>query len=265
MTIEKPEHLFSRVSPDILPHLMFCVNETVAEDTREAFERDFPPEVLQWWSAVELSLADGIMCLHELRHAKTGELLSARLMVYYDARNKQERPFVLAAWSVTPQGNPAANQSIAGKGKGYGSLLLKLSVEMIRKNHPEVFAFVSEHQYNMYKDQPDKVAALAKWHKRNGFARVEDFHYEVPPFMPYEHAPDKYIPVYERGLPSPGELLILPLNQSQSITGERLISIVERLYNFGYDVKYTDPYMTQRIDTIDRRKSYTLENVTPLL
>jgi hypothetical protein len=264
MTIEKPDHLFSRVSPDVLPHLMFCVNETVAEDVRQSFEFDFPPEVLQYWSAVEISLAEGIMCLHELRHGQTGELLSARLMVYYDVRNKKERPFVLAAWSVTPEAEPGAKQTIRGKGKGYGSLLLKLSIDMIRKNHPEVFAFVTEHQYNMYKNQPDKVAALANWHKRNGFARVEGFQYEVPPFQPYEHAPDKYLPVYERGLPSPGELLIMPFDGAQSITGERLISIVERLYNFGYDVKYTDPYMSQRIGTIDKQKSYPLEKVTPL-
>ncbi|HEY9775726.1 MAG TPA: hypothetical protein V6C81_18320 [Planktothrix sp.] len=254
------ENPISRIESSLTDQLVVEARAELPDDTRLAFEENIPPEELQYWSLVEESLAEGNMVLHELRDKGSHELLSARLMVYYDARHDNEPAFILAAWSVTPDAPPHGQDSLRGKGKGFGSYLLHRSVAYILENHPEVFAIVSERESAISTNQTVQRAQRARWHQVNGFCSVQDFPYEIPAFTPYECS-EKYMAVYERpSVPVPGELLILRMDGQKILPGSILISIVERIYHWGYDIKYTDPYMSQRMSLIEPARTYLLKD-----
>lgn len=250
-----------RLSEVELEDVQVSLPVVVQPDTKLAFEQNFPAEQLQPWAVVAESLKHGWMMLHELRSKSSGELLSARLMVYYGAQKRGELPFILVAWVVTPDNT--GSMAKQGKGRGYGSYLRERSFAITKHQKPHVLGLVAERESPRYAiSQEDQRVKRARWMSRIGLFAVAGLDYEIPPFMTREErtAPD-YVVVSEREKqPRPADLLITRFDNQLQLEGKLLLSVVERIYRMGYGIQADDPYLAKRLSIIDAQKIYDLVN-----
>ena len=166
MTVQKTPEV--RLTEEELTDLHLLVTNQLLEDTVKAITDNFPSEQLPNWQALEKKLEEGWIEIHELRSKKSGELLSARLMVDYPARKRGEVQFLLALFVVTPD---SANKSDSSqnKSKGYGSLLRRLSLANSRSQKPNALGIVAERERpDADDDDGSQKVRRASWMKRIG-------------------------------------------------------------------------------------------------
>lgn len=268
----------SRLTPAEIEDLEVVVQLTLPDDTKAALIKNFPPEQLQEWDQVHQGLSMGWLSLHELRSKSTGDLLSARLMVVYPARVRTEAVFILVAWVVTPDQtnktdlsatNQAAHSQSAtshsdtkaqGKGKGYGSYLRPFSYDISRAQNPHALGLVAERETpEVTGDSQNQSVKRASWMKRIGLLQIENLAYEIPPHLTNEEKQDKYVSVAERKKPvKKADLLLTRFDGQREIDGHQVYSMVERIYADGYHIRPDDPYMVERLRTIDKTAKYRL-------
>lgn len=279
-----------RLSPEEIADLEVLVQYSLPEDTRLALENNFPPEQLQNWDQVQEGLRTGWLNLHELRSKNSGELRSARLMVVYPARMRNEVSFILVAWVVTPDSaaktavdsaasaDAAVNAEAAGdaeatsvspghhlshgqgKGKGYGSYLRTLSYDITKSHNPHAIGLVAERESPVNATSAsDQTVKRASWMKRIGLLRIDDLTYEIPPLMTVEEREDSYVPVSGRKKAfKAADLLLSRFDGQRIVDGKIVYSIVERIYESGYSIKPDDPYLSERLSQIEQSKIYNL-------
>jgi hypothetical protein len=279
-----------RLSPEEIADLEVLVQYSLPEDTRLALENNFPPEQLQNWDQVQEGLRTGWLNLHELRSKSSGELRSARLMVVYPARMRNEVSFILVAWVVTPDSTPKAaveGESVAsadtavnaegagdaaatsvcqgqsqgqGKGKGYGSYLRTLSYDITKSHNPHAIGLVAERESPVNATSAtDQTVKRASWMKRIGLLRIDELTYEIPPLMTAEEREDSYVPVSGRRKAfKAADLLLSRFDGQRIVDGKIVYSIVERIYESGYSIKSDDPYLVERLSQIEQNKTYNL-------
>lgn len=263
----------SRLTAQEIEDLEVVVQLSLPDDTRAALIKNFPPEQLQDWQQVEQGLSMGWLSLHELRSKASGALLSARLMVVYPARVRTESVFILVAWVVTPDQTNNRDQSESdivegqlaptqaqGKGKGYGSYLRPLSYEISRAQNPHALGLVAERETPAHSgDSQNQSVKRASWMKRIGLLQIENLEYEIPPHLTEEEKQNKYVPVAERKKAvKKADLLLTRFDGQREIDGHQVYSMVERIYADGYHISPDDPYMVERLKTIDKTAKYRL-------
>lgn len=267
----------NRLSPEEIADLQVLVQYSLPEDTKVALENNFPPEQLQSWDQVQEGLRTGWLNLHELRSRASGELKSARLMVVYPARVRNEASFILVAWVVTPDAEKKtagtqeskvtsgasgadAEKASQGKGKGYGSYLRTLSYDITKSHNPHSIGLVAERESPKNATAAgDQAVKRASWMKRIGLLRIADLNYEIPPLMTVEERVDSYVPVAERRkAPKAADLLLSRFDGKQTVDGKIVYSIVERIYESGYSIEADDPYLRERLSLVDQNKVYDL-------
>lgn len=263
-----------RLSPEEIADLEVLVQYSLPDDTRLALENNFPPEQLQNWDQVQEGLRTGWLNLHELRSKISGELRSARLMVVYPARMRNEVSFILVAWVVTPDSTAKAaveSESVAsadaavssvgqGKGKGYGSYLRTLSYDITKSHNPHAIGLVAERESPVNATSAtDQTVKRASWMKRIGLLRIDELTYEIPPLMTVEEREDTYVPVSGRKKAfKAADLLLSRFDGQRTVDGKIVYSIVERIYESGYSIKSDDPYLVERLSQIEQNKTYNL-------
>ena len=231
----------------------------LADDTRHAMERNFPPEQLPDWQLVRTRLKERFIALHELRSKSTGELLSSRMIVDYPSRFRGEPQFLLVAFVVTPDGDGSANTK-QNKSKGYGSYLRGMSLELSRRQKPNALGLVAERESTAgAKSVQDQTVRRASWMSRIGLFVVEGISYDIPPLLHSAEAAGLYIPVAQRtGEMKPADLLIYRFDGKKIISGKHLKSLVGRLYVEGYSISPDDPFFVTRIEQVKEDRDYQL-------
>lgn len=263
-----------RLSPEEIADLEVLVQYSLPDDTRLALENYFPPEQLQNWDQVQEGLRTGWLNLHELRSKISGEPRSARLMVVYPARMRNEVSSILVAWVVTPDSTAKAaveSESVAsadaavssvgqGKGKGYGSYLRTLSYDITKSHNPHAIGLVAERESPVNATSAtDQTVKRASWMKRIGLLRIDELTYEIPPLMTVEEREDTYVPVSGRKKAfKAADLLLSRFDGQRTVDGKIVYSIVERIYESGYSIKSDDPYLVERLSQIEQNKTYNL-------
>lgn len=258
-----------RLSPEEIADLEVQVQYSLPDDTRLALENNFPPEQLQSWDQVQEGLRTGWLNLHELRSKSTGELRSARLMVVYPARKRNEVSFILVAWVVTPDSPNRADGGVCGdsgaslsqgKGKGYGSYLRTLSYDITKSHNPHAIGLVAERESPVNATSAtDQTVKRASWMKRIGLLRIDELNYEIPPLMTVQEREDTYVPVAERRKAAKlADLLLSRFDGQRTVDGKIVYSIVERIYESGYSIREDDAYLLARLGLIDQNKVYNL-------
>ncbi len=231
----------------------------LADDSRDAIERNFPPEQLPDWQLVRTRLKEGFIALHELRSKSTGELLSSRMIVDYPSRFRGEPQFLLVSFVVTPDGDGSPNTK-QSKSKGYGSYLRGLSLELSRRQKPNALGLVAERESPAdAKSAQDQTFRRASWMSRIGLFVVEGITYDIPPLMSSSQPAGQYVPVAQRnGEIKPADLLIYRFDGKKIISGRHLKSMVGRLYVYGYSISPDDPFFVSRIEQIKEDRDYQL-------
>ena len=259
--LENPK---ARLSAEEIADLDVLVQYALPDDTRLALENNFPPEQLQNWDQVQEGLRTGWLNLHELRSRQSGELRSARLMVVYPARMRNEVSFILVAWVVTPDSSakaPAEAASVGqGKGKGYGSYLRTLSYDITKSHNPHAIGLVAERESPVNAASAnDQTVKRASWMKRIGLLRIDELNYEIPPLMSVDERDANYVPVSERKKAfKQADLLLSRFDGQRIVDGKIVYSMVERIYESGYSIKFDDPYLSERLSQIEQNKIYNL-------
>lgn len=251
-----PKH---RLSQEEIADLQITVAQEMAEDTWLALCQNFPPEQLQALPEVEDGLRNGWLNLHELRSKKSGHLLSARLMVVYQARKRSEAVFILVAWVVTPDRTEHSVATSQGKGKGYGSFLRGPSYELSRKHNPHALGLVAERESPVGVLDSDQSVKRASWMRRIGLLRIDDLNYEIPPLVSASEHKQSYIPVAERQAQAKSaDLLLTRFDGERTINGQHVHSIIDRIYESGYAININDPYRIDRLAKVNLHKQYEL-------
>ncbi|MGD9680226.1 MAG: hypothetical protein AB7W16_03485 [Candidatus Obscuribacterales bacterium] len=179
----------------------------------------------------------GEVKLFETRN-KDNELLHFTLLETYPAReNPASRDFLLNSYTAT-----RADM----RGRGVGSVHLGRVLEQLKAENPEHLGVLAEIE-SPREQGLDADAARTRQRRRSfydnlGFREIRDYEYLSPSWE-------------EGEAPLPMDLILYPF-KPEPLTGNEFIDVVERLYNYGYEMDPSDPFIAEQTARIKPDGSY---------
>ncbi|MCA9805433.1 MAG: hypothetical protein KC777_25860 [Cyanobacteria bacterium HKST-UBA02] len=179
----------------------------------------------------------GEVKLFETRN-KDNELVHFTLLETYPARgNPNSRDFLLNSYTAT-----RADM----RGRGIGTVHLGRVLEQLKAENPEHLGVLAEIE-SPREQGLDAETARTRQRRRSfydnlGFREIRDYEYLSPSWE-------------EGEAPLPMDLILYPF-KPEPLTGNEFIDVVQRLYNYGYEMDLSDPFIAEQTARIKPDGSY---------
>lgn len=214
------------------------------DDWVTLYLEEFPPEEQRDVEQLRGYVQDGSVALHETRN-KDGQLVT--WSISQDLKRPEgssETAFWLGCWTVTKR---------ASQSSGIGRVHFPRVIEALKLETPDYVGRVTEIESTENLSSTSQPVRRAKFYQALGLQEL-DIDYQMPLYQPADAT--EYMPQSKLGKAIKGQLLIAPFSDGP-VTGAQVRAIVRRIYEEGYDIQPTDPYIAERLALIDEaRENY---------
>ncbi len=211
------------------------------DDWVTLYLEEFPKEEQRDVEQLRGYVLDGAVALHETRD-KDGQLVTWSMSQHYKpVEGASDLAFWLGCYTVTKRSSQST---------GIGRVHFPRVIDALKVETPDYLGRMTEIESTAGLPATSQPVRRARFYQSIGLQELE-FDYEIPLYQSVEAT--EYVPPAKRGKPIKGQLLISPFRDGP-VSGALVRTIVRRIYEEGYNIQPTDPYMAERLALIDEAR-----------